>query len=141
MSGANKAAMYEINASSEIPIIVRQVKYLNNIVEQDHRAVKRVTKPMLNFKTFQSAKCVLAGIELMHMIRKGQFMMQGCSEMSFADQLYALVQDKSVQFEEPGFALTRNTFVSRQRDRTELRPHFNRGGISRIGVGVTSSSA
>jgi len=40
MSGANKAAMYEINASSEIPIIVRQVKYLNNIVEQDHRAVK-----------------------------------------------------------------------------------------------------
>lgn len=89
-SGANKAAMDAINASSEIPIIVRQVKYLNNIVEQDHRAVKRVTKPMLNFKSFQSAKCVLAGIELMHMIRKGQFMMQGCSEMSFADQFYAL---------------------------------------------------
>src|SRR5665811_428432 len=89
-SGANKAAMDAINASSEIPIIVRQVKYLNNIVEQDHRAVKRVTKPMLNFKAFQSAKCVLAGIELMHMIRKGQFMMQGCSEMSFADQFYAL---------------------------------------------------
>ena len=89
-SGANKAAMDAINASSEIPITVRQVKYLNNIVEQDHRAVKRVTKPMLNFKSFQSAKCVLAGIELMHMIRKGQFMMQGCSEMSFADQFYAL---------------------------------------------------
>ena len=70
-SGANKAAMDAINASSEIPIIVRQAKYLNNIVEQDHRAVKRVTKPMLNFKSFQSAKCVLAGIELMHMIRKG----------------------------------------------------------------------
>lgn len=47
-------------------------------------------KPMLNFKSFQSAKCVLAGIELMHMIRKDQFMMQGCSEMSFADQFYAL---------------------------------------------------
>ena len=70
-SGANKAAMDAINASCEIPIIVRQAKYLNNIVEQDHRAVKRVTKPMLNFKSFQSAKCVLAGIELMHMIRKG----------------------------------------------------------------------
>ena len=70
-SGANKAAMDAINASSKIPIIVRQAKYLNNIVEQDHRAVKRVTKPMLNFKSFQSAKCVLAGIELMHMIRKG----------------------------------------------------------------------
>ena len=89
-SGANKAAIDEIKASSGIPIIVRQVKYLNNIVEQDHRAVKRVTKPMLNFKSFQSAKCVLAGIELMHMIRKGQFMLEGCNEMSFADQFYAL---------------------------------------------------
>ena len=89
-SGANKAAMDEINDSNEIPIIVRQVKYLNSIVEQDHRAVKRVTKPMLNFKSLQSAKCVVAGIELMHMIRKGQFMMQGCAEMSFADQFYAL---------------------------------------------------
>jgi len=90
MSGANKAAMYEINASSEIPIIVRQVKYLNNIVEQDHRAVKRVTKPMLNFKSFQSAKCALAGIELMHTIRKDQFMLQGCAEMSLSNQFYAL---------------------------------------------------
>ena len=89
-SGANKAAIDEINASSATPIIVRQVKYLNNIVEQDHRAVKRVTKPMLNFKSFQSAKCVLAGIELMHMIRKGQLMLKGCNEMSFADQFYAL---------------------------------------------------
>ncbi|WP_415838403.1 IS6 family transposase, partial [Polaromonas hydrogenivorans] len=67
-SGANKAAMDEINARGETPVIVRQVKYLNNIVEQDHRAVKRVTKPMLNFKSFRSAKNVLAGIELMHMI-------------------------------------------------------------------------
>jgi putative transposase len=89
-SGANKAAIDEIKASSGIPIIVRQVKYLNNIVEQDHRAVKRVTKPMLNFKSFQSAKCVLAGIELMHMIRKGQLMLEGCNDMSFADQFYAL---------------------------------------------------
>jgi transposase-like protein len=89
-SGANKAAIDEINASSETPNNVRQVKYLNNIVEQDHRAVKRVSKPMLNFKSFQAAKCVLAGIELMHMIRKGQLKMEGCSEMSFADQFYAL---------------------------------------------------
>jgi len=54
-SGANKAAIDEINARGGSPIIVRQVKYLNNIVEQAHRAVKRVTKPMLNFKSFQSA--------------------------------------------------------------------------------------
>ena len=89
-SGANKAAMDEINARGETLIIVRQVKYLNNIVEQDYRAIKRVTRPMLNFKSFRSAKSVLAGIELMHMIRKGQLMLQGCSELSFADQFYAL---------------------------------------------------
>ncbi|MDB5744308.1 MAG: family transposase [Polaromonas sp.] len=89
-SGANKAAMDEINARGETPVIVRQVKYLNNIVEQDHRAVKRITKPMLNFKSFRSASNVLAGIELMHMIRKGQIMLQGCSELSFAEQFYAL---------------------------------------------------
>ena len=70
--------------------MVRQVKYPNNIVEQDHRAIKRVTRPMLNFKSFRSAKSVLAGIELMHMIRKGQLMMEGCNARSFADQFYAL---------------------------------------------------
>ena len=89
-SGANKAAMDEINAKGEMTIIVRQVKYLNNIVEQDHRAIKRVTKPMLNFKSFCAAKCVLAGIELMHMIRKGQLLLKGGIELSFADQFYAL---------------------------------------------------
>ena len=89
-SGANKAAIDEINTSREIPILVRQVKYLNNLVEQDYRAIKRVTKPMLNFKSFRSARRVLAGIELMHMIRKGQLLLQGCSELSFAEQFYAL---------------------------------------------------
>ncbi|MEP6589286.1 MAG: IS6 family transposase [Polaromonas sp.] len=89
-SGANKAAMDEINGRGETPIIVRQVKYLNNIVEQDHRAIKRVTKPMLNFKSFRAARNVLAGIELMHMIRKGQLLLEGGIEMSFADQFYAL---------------------------------------------------
>ena len=89
-SGANRAAMDEINVRGETLIIVRQVKYLNNIVEQDHRAIKRVTRPMLNFKSFQSAKNVLAGIELMHMIRKGQLMMKGCNEGSFANQFYVL---------------------------------------------------
>ena len=89
-SGANKAAMDEINARGETPVIVRQVKYLNNVVEQDHRAIKRVTKPMMNFKSFRLARRVLAGIELMHMIRKGQLLLQGCSELPFADQFYAL---------------------------------------------------
>jgi putative transposase len=89
-SGANKAAIDAINASRDIPIVVRQVKYLNNIVEQDHRAIKRVTKAMLNFKSCRSAGSVLAGIELMHMIRKGQFEIEGADAMSFADQFFAL---------------------------------------------------
>ena len=92
-SGANKAAMDEINARGEMPTIVRQVKYLNNIVEQDHRFVKRITKHHqadVNFKSFRAAKNVQAGIELMHMIRKGQLMLEGCIKLSFADQFYAL---------------------------------------------------
>ena len=71
-------------------IAVRQVKYLNNIVEQDHRAIKRITRPMLGFKSFRSAANVLAGVELMHMIRKGQFTIHGAAVMSLADQFYAL---------------------------------------------------
>jgi putative transposase len=89
-SGANKAAIDEINASRDVPILVRQVKYLNNIVEQDHRAIKRVTRPMLNFKCFRAAGAVLAGIELIHMIRKGQFTIDGVDPISFADQFSTL---------------------------------------------------
>jgi putative transposase len=51
-SGANKAALDQLNAERDIPIQIRQVKYLNNIVEQDHRAIKRITRPMLDFKSF-----------------------------------------------------------------------------------------
>ncbi|MDQ2822074.1 MAG: IS6 family transposase [Pseudomonadota bacterium] len=89
-SGANKAAIDAINVGRDKPILVRQVKYLNNIVEQDHRAIKRVTKPMLNFKSFRSASSVLAGIELMHMIRKGQFAIDGAETMSLAGQFFTL---------------------------------------------------
>jgi putative transposase len=89
-SGANKAAMDAINAGRKVPILVRQVKYLNNIVEQDHRAIKRVIRPMLNFKSFRSAASVLAGIELMHMIRKGQLAIDGVEATSFAGQFSAL---------------------------------------------------
>ena len=67
-----------------------QVKYLNNIVEQDHRAIKRVTRPMLNFKSIRCARSVLAGIELIHMIRKGQSAIDGADALPFADPFYAL---------------------------------------------------
>jgi putative transposase len=89
-SGANKAALDQLNAERGIPIGIRQVKYLNNIVEQDHHAIKRVTRSMLGFKSFRAAQAVLAGIELMHMIRKGPFNMAGCEGISFADQFYTL---------------------------------------------------
>ena len=51
---------------------LRQVKYLNNIVEQDHRRVKRLTRPGLGFGSFWTARRTLAGFEAMAMIRKGQ---------------------------------------------------------------------
>ena len=52
--------------------------------------MKRVTKPMLNFKSFRPARSILAGIELMHMIRKGQLMLECSTGLFFADQFYAL---------------------------------------------------
>jgi len=45
-------------------IHIRQIKYLNNIVEQDHRGIKRIVKPMMGFKAFYSAQATIAGIEL-----------------------------------------------------------------------------
>jgi transposase-like protein len=59
-NGTNKAAIDAINAGRDVPILLRQVKYLNNIFEQDHRAIKRITRPMLNFKLFRAASFVLA---------------------------------------------------------------------------------
>jgi putative transposase len=52
----------------EADIEIRQRKYLNNIVEQDHRAIKRVARPTLGFKSFRSAVATLAQVELMHII-------------------------------------------------------------------------
>lgn len=51
---------------------LRQIKYLNNIIEQDHRNIKRITKPMMGFQSFNTARRTLQGIEAMNMIRKGQ---------------------------------------------------------------------
>ena len=89
-SGANNAAIAEINANKKIPIMVRQVKYLNNIVEQDHRAIKRVTKPMRGVQSVRLARTVLDGIDLTHMIRTGQLMIEGGNQRSCADQFWAL---------------------------------------------------
>ena len=71
-----------------IQIQIRQIKYLNNIVEQDHRGIKRIVKTMMGFKAFHSAEATLAGIELCRMLKKGQHIN---SENAFAfEQFYAL---------------------------------------------------
>jgi hypothetical protein len=81
-------AIESYNVEHDAEIETRQVKYLNNIVEQDHRAVKRLTRPMLGFKSFWSAAVTIAGIEIMHMIRKGQFRSTG--KLRPAQQFYSL---------------------------------------------------
>jgi putative transposase len=65
-------------------------QYLNNVVEQDHRAVKRITRPMLGFKSFDAARHTLTGIELMHMLRKGQWAGGVEQGLPAAEQFYAL---------------------------------------------------
>jgi putative transposase len=90
-SDANEAAIKSYNQEHGTTIIIRQVKYLNNVVEQDHRAVKRVTRPMLGFKAFDAAQCTLAGVELMHMIKKRQLVVEvGDEGLTAAEQFYAL---------------------------------------------------
>jgi putative transposase len=89
-SDANEAAIKRYNEEHGTHIIIRQVKYLNNIVEQDHRAVKRVTRPMLGFKAFDAAQSTLVGIELMHMLRKQQLEDGVEQGLTVAEQFYAL---------------------------------------------------
>ena len=89
-SGANKAAIAEYNAEHKTSIEIRQVKYLNNIVEQDHRGIKRIIRPMLGFKEFFSASVTLRGIELVRMIRKGQLKTQNKFIQNPAEIFYSL---------------------------------------------------
>jgi transposase-like protein len=58
------------------------------VVEQDHRAVKRVTRPMLGFKAFDAAQDTLVGIELMHMIKKRQMVVEAGGEGRTAAELF-----------------------------------------------------
>ncbi len=81
-SGANMAGLDNMNIGLILAgwywlIEVLQVKYLNNIIEQDHRFIKRITRPMLGFKAFRSAAATLAVIETAHMIRKDQLPAEG----------------------------------------------------------------
>lgn len=90
-SGSNTYALEDIN--SYLPksekIEIRQNKYLNNVVEQDHRFIKKITRPTLGFKARHSASATLEGIELHHMLRKGQHV--DAANKNIFEQFYALV--------------------------------------------------
>ena len=87
-SDANEAAIKRYNEEHGTSMSIRQVKYLNNIVEQDHRGVKRITRPMLGFKAFDAAQSTLVGIELMHMIKKRQLVVEEGDEGRTAAELF-----------------------------------------------------
>ncbi|MDD7973963.1 DDE-type integrase/transposase/recombinase, partial [Roseinatronobacter alkalisoli] len=93
-SGANLAGLEAVNVilnftGSGRTIKIQQVKYLNNILEQDHRFIKRITGRMLGFKAFYSASATLERIETAHMIRKGQFHANGLNAFQQFAQLAA----------------------------------------------------
>ena len=89
-SGANTAAMEAMRADSGADIELRRSKYLNNIDEQDHRAIKTIVRPMMGFKSFHCARVILAGIETMHMIKKGQLDRPKAQASTAASQFYSL---------------------------------------------------
>lgn len=96
-SGANKAGVNTINlglallcmfGGLPLQMTVRQIKYLNNIIEQDHRFVKKITNSMRGFKAFHSAESTLSGIEVHHMLRKHQHCQS--SNLTIFEQFYGL---------------------------------------------------
>lgn len=93
-SGANLAGLQVVNVILKFTgagdiIRILQVKYLNNILEQDHRFIKRITGPMLGFKAFHFARATIAGIETAHVIRKGQLAANGLSAFQQFEALAA----------------------------------------------------
>jgi putative transposase len=72
------------------PICIRQSRYLNNRIEQDHRRIKRRVRPMMGFKSTSSARTILGGIEMVHMMRKGQAKFACNPQPSLAEQFERL---------------------------------------------------
>ncbi len=95
-NAAYPPAVDDLKADEQLPETtqIRQVKYLNNRVEQDHRFIKRLTKPGMGFGSFNSARRTLRGMEAMNMIRKGQ--VQGVekgdvrAQIEFVSQIFGL---------------------------------------------------
>ena len=89
-SEANAAAIRSDHAEHGTVIVIRQVKYFNNIVEQAHRGVKRIIRPMQGFNACDAALCTLAGVERMHMLWKGHLERGVKAGSTPAEQFYAL---------------------------------------------------
>ncbi|ASG68922.1 IS6 family transposase [Francisella halioticida] len=94
-SGANEAALLTINIFLFLlgiwltyGIEIRQNKYLNNLIEQDHRSIKRLIRPMMGFKSWDSMDSTIAGYELVNMIKKGQHIY--AENMTVWDQFYSI---------------------------------------------------
>jgi len=91
-------AIEDLKADEQLPKTteLRQVKYLNNRIEQDHRFIKRLTKPGMGFGSFNTARRTLRGFEAMNMIRKGQ--VQGVNkgdvraQIEFMSQIFGIAQ-------------------------------------------------
>ena len=92
---AYPVAIQQLKQKKKIPegIQIRQVKYLNNVVEQDHRFIKKRVRSMLGFKSFDTATSILSGVEAMHMIKKEQIDLRDQSvqnQKEFIHQLFEL---------------------------------------------------
>lgn len=91
-SGATTVVLDRLNAEKlkGERIVIRQNKYLNNLIEKDHRNIKRRIKLMMGFKSFRRAQMFLTGIELIHQLRKGPYQPLYSDKLSPAEQFYQL---------------------------------------------------
>ncbi|WP_266019419.1 IS6 family transposase [Brucella intermedia] len=94
-SQTNRLAIIQCDAENRLrqgggPIAIRSSKYMNNMIEQDHRRVKRRIRSMLGFKSVQAAGITVAGIELIHMMRKQQGNLGSTAPLSLKQQFTAL---------------------------------------------------
>jgi transposase-like protein len=92
---AYPVAIEELKKEKKMPlgIQIRRIKYLNNIVEQDHRFIKKRVRSMLGLRSFRTATYILSGIEIMHMLKKKQVYQEVKSTQGrkeFIHQLFGL---------------------------------------------------
>ncbi|MBM1175598.1 IS6 family transposase [Microvirga arabica] len=98
-SQTNREAILSCDATNQLegrsgrelkPIRIRQSAYLNNRIEQDHRTIKRRVRSMLGFKSTTTARVILSGIEMVHMMRKGQAKYACNGQPSLVEQFHLL---------------------------------------------------